>query len=94
MVASIAWSAANRPELDAVLQAAGADLVRSGWFALRAAAATLADQPWFDALRSAWFAPARLAAGVLVGLLLYGSGLLALRRLLTPSAGSVSNASA
>jgi hypothetical protein len=94
MVASVMWSAAYRAELETFLGGVQAGLVRSAWIAVRAAAVTVTDQPWFETLRSAWLAPARLAAGILVGLLIYGSGLLALRRLVTPSAGPVSGASA
>jgi hypothetical protein len=94
VVASVAWSAANRATLDAWLTGAGAETTRAAWLALRGLAAGVAGQPWFEAIRSALLEPARLAVGGLVGLAIYASGLLALRRLMTPSADTVPHAQA
>lgn len=94
VVASVTWSAANRSQLDLVLGTVGAGALDAAWTGVRTLAAFLGDQPWFDAVRSAWLAPARLAAGLAAGLAIYISGLVALRRLVTPSASPVSRASA
>lgn len=94
VVASVAWSAANRTTLDAWLTGAGTEATRAAWLALRGLAAGVTGQPWFEALRSAVLEPARLAVGGLVGLAAYASGLLALRRLMTPSTDSVPHARA
>lgn len=94
LAASVVWSAANRTELEAWLNGIGAGLVQAGWAAVRSAAAAVAQQPWFETVRSGWLVPGRLAVAGGALVLAYGSGILALRRLLTPSAGPVSNASA
>ena len=94
VVASVAWSAANRSTLDAWTHGAGAEATRAAWLALRGLAASVAGQGWFEGLRSALAAPARLAAGGLIGLAAYATGILALRRLMTPSADATPHARA
>jgi anti-sigma factor RsiW len=94
VAASVAWSAANRPALDAMLGTAAGGAVDAGWTAFRALAAAVATQPWFDSVRPFWVEPTRLIGGTIAGLLIYGSGIFALRRLVTPSASPVSGASA
>jgi hypothetical protein len=94
LAASVAWSAANRSALDAILGAAAGGAVDAGWTAFRATAAAVAEQPWFDSVRPFWLEPTRLVGGALAGLVIYGSGIFALRRLVSPSASPVSGASA
>jgi hypothetical protein len=94
LVGSVAWSAANRPLIEAWLAATAATLERAGWAAVRTLAALVAEQPWFDAVRALGAAPLRLAVVAAAGLLLYATGVIALRRLLTPSAGPASDAAA
>jgi len=87
MAASALWSVAFRPELDALLGSVGNGLSDLAWRALRAVAAGVTELPWYDAAR-AWLAPSRLAPGLIGAVLLYGSGVLALRKLLTPTTAS------
>lgn len=94
VVASVAWSAANRATLDAWVNTAGAETARAAWLALRGLAANVAGQPWFEAIRAGVMAPGRLAIGAVIGIAVYASGLLALRRLMTPSADTVPHAGA
>jgi hypothetical protein len=94
MFLSVVWAATNRTVLDTWLTSITAELTRVGWLTLRAAAATIADQPRVESLEGTWFTPLRIAGLAVAGALAYGSGLFALRRLLTPSAGPVSNANA
>lgn len=94
LAASVIWSATNRAALEGMLGGAGAAVVDAGWTAFRALAAAVTAQPWFDSVRPLWLEPARLVGGAIAGLLIYGSGIFALRRLVTPSTSPVSGASA
>ncbi len=94
MVASVAWSATNRSLLDRWLDGTGAALWNSGTVLWHQTLAALATAPWFETIRQLSATPVRLAAGAIVVLGLYLGGLTALRRLATPSAGTVSSARA
>lgn len=89
---SVAWSTANRGLLDGWLNGLEAAITGTGWTALRAAMASLVDQPWYETGRRFIGTPGRVAMAVAATLALYLSGLAALRRLITPSATAVSNA--
>ncbi len=93
MVTSIAWSTVNRALLDAWLDRTSATLWNVGTSLWQQGHSFLAAQPWYDSIRSVSGEPVRLAliAACVIGL--YATGLVALRRLVTPS-GSVSNARA
>lgn len=93
MTASAVWSVAFRPELEALLSSLGGAAAQLGWTAVRATAAGVSELPWFDAAR-AWLAPSRLVPTLLGIAVLYGSGVMALRRLVTPTTGPVSGARA
>lgn len=93
MAASAVWSVAFRPELEALLRSVGGAAVELGWTAVRVTAAGLGELSWFEAAR-AWLAPSRLVPTLLGIAVLYGSGVMALRRLVTPTAGPVSGARA
>lgn len=93
LLASVAWSAANRQAIELWLGSVWNSLLQTGWTVLRLVAALL-DHPWAVDIRSAWLQPGRLVVAGVTLLVVYGSGILALRRLLTPSAGPVSNARA
>jgi hypothetical protein len=94
MAASVAWSTVNRPVLDRWLDSTAASLWTRGSLLWQQGLSYLASQPWFDTLRELSGTPLRLAAVALAVVGLYATGLLALRRLVTPSAGTVSNAGA
>jgi hypothetical protein len=94
LVASVAWSAANRTALDGWLAGVGTNLVATGWSWVRAAGAILTEQPWFGTVAETWDSPVRIAATAAAFLGAYALGLIALRRLITPSADPVSGASA
>jgi len=94
MAASVAWSSVNRPVLDRWLETVGSTVWTRGNLLWQQGFSYLASQPWFDTLRELSSTPLRLAAVSLAVIGLYATGLLALRRLVTPSAGTVSNAGA
>lgn len=94
MLVSVAWSVANRSLLDAWLDGTGAALWHSGTAFWQQTLAALTAAPWFETLRQLSATPVRLVAGGLLAFGLYAGGLMALRRLVTPSAGTVSNAQA
>jgi hypothetical protein len=94
MLVSIAWSVANRSLLDGWLDGTGAALWNSGTALWQQTLAALTTAPWFEAVRQVSSTPVRLAAGALLAVGLYAGGLMALRRLVTPSSGTVSNAQA
>lgn len=93
LLASVVWSAANREAIELWLSGIFNSLLQTGWTVLRSVVALL-DHPWVAEVRSAWLQPGRLVVAGVTLLLVYGSGVLALRRLLTPSAGPSSNARA
>ena len=94
LVISVAWSAANRPMLETWVRGTGRTLWTDGITWLRTFATTVTDQPWFGTVSQVWESPFRLAVAIVVAVGCYSLGLLALRRLITPSVGEVSNASA
>jgi hypothetical protein len=94
LAASVALTAIFRPAIEAGLAQLARDIGEVGWAVARGFTTQIAAQPWFEDLRSTWLAPARLVPLGLAGLLAYASGLLLLRRLVTPSRQPVSNANA
>ncbi|MGH7516268.1 MAG: hypothetical protein ACREOC_02180 [Gemmatimonadales bacterium] len=83
MAASVAWTLANR---DTMLTFGGwlaTEAVQWAWVGLRGTALTLMEQPWFAGFRGLLDAPGRLALASAFGTLVYVTGVLALRRLLT-----------
>jgi len=94
MVASVAWSSSNRVLLDAWLDGTAASLFNWGSALWQNGVAELTAQPWFETVRQVSDTPLRLALAAVAMVGLYGSGIFALRRLVTPSAGTVSNAGA
>lgn len=94
MAVSVIWSVANRPLLEGWLEGTGAALWTSGTALWQHTLTALTAAPWFETVRQLSATPVRLVAGFLVAVGLYAGGLMALRRLVTPSAGTVSNAQA
>jgi hypothetical protein len=89
---SVAWSVTNRAVLDGWLATVQAGAADAGWTAFRALAANVTEQSWYESLRQFVGTPSRVAMVATATLVLYLSGLAALRRLITPSGPAVSNA--
>jgi hypothetical protein len=94
LVASVAWSASNQAFLQRVVDSLGTELFARGWGWVQTTAARLTEQPWFGRIAETWESPVRLTLTVIAGLVVYSLGLVALRRLITPSVEGVSNANA
>jgi hypothetical protein len=92
IVISVAWSATNRPFLDALLSGTGAGLADAGWAAFRGIAAVVSEQPWFETVRRTATAPFPIALISFTTVAIFASGLVVLRRLVSPSAATVSSA--
>jgi len=88
MAASVAWASVNRPLLDGWLTRTGDALIAWGLERWNGGVALLTSEPWFETLRIVSGTPARLALIGVATLMLYGAGLAALRRLVTPANGS------
>jgi len=94
LVLSVAWSSANRTLLEAWLQGAESVLLKSATALWQQAFAAMTSAAWFEPIRQLSDTPIRLAAGAALVVGSYAAGLLALRRLATPSAASSSNVGA
>jgi anti-sigma factor RsiW len=94
LVASVAWSASNQAFLQRLLDSASTEVFARGWTWLQAAGTRLTEQPWFGRVAETWDSPVRLTLTVIAGLVAYSLGLVALRRLITPSVEEVPNANA
>ncbi|MEO8450088.1 MAG: hypothetical protein ABI647_09880 [Gemmatimonadota bacterium] len=93
-IGTAAWSAFNRPVLDAWIQSAGSEAGRMGWLGIKTLAANLSEQPWFTSLRDWFAAPVRTIGVVGGGLALYLTALVAFKKLITPRNPVVSDANA
>jgi hypothetical protein len=86
---SVAWSISHPDQLASLMTWMGAQAYQFGWTGLQAVVANLAEQPWTGAVRNLLASPARAAFTLGAGILLYASGLLAMRRLLTAPTNGV-----
>jgi hypothetical protein len=86
---SVAWSISHPDQLASLMSWMGAQAYQFGWTGLQAVVANLAEQPWTGAVRNLLASPARAAFTLGAGILLYASGLLAMRRLLTAPTNGV-----
>lgn len=89
---SVAWSLGHPDQLASLVSSLGNAAYRYGWTGLQALVANLAEQPWTGAARTLLSSPARAALTLGTGILLYASGLLAMRRLMTVPTNGVSRA--
>jgi hypothetical protein len=89
---SVAWSLSHPDQLASLLASLGNEALQLGWTGLQALVANLAEQPWTGAARTLLSSPARAALTLGTGILLYASGLLAMRRLMTAPTNGVSRA--
>jgi hypothetical protein len=83
LTTSVAWSLGNRDVLAGWGQQATALLDNWLWLGLRALAANVAEQPWYESVRGFLASPARAAVGFLGLLATWSLGILALRRLVS-----------
>lgn len=92
MGASAAWSAANRELLDGWIQFVSTQGTEWLWGSLQAAAAALAEQPWYAPVRDLLLSPVRTAAVTATGLMAWAGGIFALRRLVALPTGALPHA--
>ena len=83
LTTSIVWSLGNRDVLAGWGQQTVAMLDSWLWLGLRALAANVAEQPWFESVRGLVATPARAAVAVLGMLATWSVGVIALKRLVT-----------
>jgi hypothetical protein len=89
MAASIIWTVFNRDVLASTGHWLGGEAMQWFWVALRGTFANITEQPWFEAMRRVFGAPARIALASACAMALYGGGLYALRKLMTfPTEGT------
>lgn len=84
---SVAWSLAHPDALAAAGTWVAGEASQWLWVTVRTLASNVTVQPWYGAARSLLGSPARAVLVSAGGMLLYVSGILAMRRLLTPAAG-------
>ena len=83
LTTSIVWSLGNRDVLAGWGQQTVAMLDSWLWLGLRALAANVAEQPWYESVRGLVATPARAAVAVLGMLAIWSVGVIALKRLVT-----------
>ena len=83
LTTSVVWSLGNRDVLTGWGQQAVALLDNWLWLGLRALAANVAEQPWYEGVRGFFASPARAAVGVLGLLATWSLGVIALKRLVS-----------
>jgi hypothetical protein len=89
---SVVWSAANRALLDQWLSVAGSSVLDTGWAAVRAVTVLAAQLPWYRLVRDLATDPMTAILLALALLVVFAAGLVVLRRLIAPSAATVSSA--
>ena len=83
LTTSVVWSLGNRDVLSGWGRQAMALLDNWLWLGLRALAANVAEQPWYEGVRGFFATPARAAVGVLGLLASWSLGVIALKRLVS-----------
>ena len=83
LTTSVVWSLGNRDVLAGWGQQAVSLLDSWLWLGLRAVAANVAEQPWYESVRGIFATPARAALACLGLLATWSVGVLALKRLVT-----------
>ena len=84
---SVAWSLAHPDAFPAASAWVAGEASQWFWVTVRTLASNVTEQPWYGAARSFLGSPARAVLVSAFGILLYASGIVALRRLLTPAVG-------
>ncbi|MGH7532169.1 MAG: anti-sigma factor family protein [Gemmatimonadales bacterium] len=83
---SAAWSLAHPDAFPAASAWVAGEASQWFWTTVRTLASNVTEQPWYGAARSLLGSPARAVLVSVFGVLLYASGIVAMRRLLTPAA--------
>lgn len=91
MGGSIVWTLTNQEVLAAIGSNVATEAASWFWLGLQALASNLVEQPWYEDARAAIGSPTRLALFSGMASLLYLSGVLALRRLLSLPAQRVAH---
>jgi hypothetical protein len=82
MAASVVWTLGHQATLAALGEWIGAQAGQAAWLGVRGVASNFIEQPWFAEVRDLAASPARLGIAAALALVVYLSGVLALRRLL------------
>lgn len=94
MAGSIVWSLAHQDTLAALGSWLAAEAGQTAWLAIRGVASNFIEQPWYQGARALADSPVRLAVASGLAMLVYLTGVLALRRLLALPTQRVAHANA
>jgi hypothetical protein len=82
MAASVVWTLGHQATLAALGEWIGVQAGQAAWLGVRGVASNFIEQPWFAEVRDLAASPGRFGIAAAVALVVYLSGVLALRRLL------------
>jgi len=94
MAGSVVWTLGHQATLASIGGWVLAQIGQAGWIAVQGVASNLIEQPWYEAARSLFDSPGRVAGAALLSALAYLAGVFALRRLLALPTQQVAHASA
>jgi hypothetical protein len=94
MATSVIWTLGHQATLTSIGGWLLTQVGQAGWLAIQGVASNLIEQPWYDAVRSAFDTPGRIAAASALAATAYLAGVYALRRLLALPTQQVAHASA
>jgi hypothetical protein len=94
MAGSIIWTLGHQATLVSFGGWLLAQTGQAGWLAIQGVASNLIEQPWYDAVRSAFGSPGLVAAASALAAAAYLAGVFALRRLLALPTQQVAHAGA
>src|SRR6476619_2980211 len=94
MATSVIWTLGHQAPLTSIGGWLLTQVGQAVWLAIQGVASNLIEQPWYDAVRSAFDTPGRIAAASGLAAPAYLAGVYALRRLLALPTQQVAHASA
>ena len=94
MATSVIWTLGHQATLTSIGGWLLTQVGQAGWLAIQGVASNLIEQPWYDAVRSAFDTPGRIAAASALAATAYLAGVYALRRLLALPTQQVAHAGA
>jgi hypothetical protein len=94
MATSVIWTLGHQATLTSIGGWLLTQVGQAGWLAIQGVASNLIEQPWYDAARSAFDTPGRIAAASGLATTAYLAGVYALRRLLALPTQQVAHAGA